>query len=59
MNPTNLCNGHQIRHALKVVGCEISITSGCDFLQSLVDLRAEFILAIPMPGQLPKSEGQL
>jgi len=57
--PANLCNGDQIRHALKVVGREVGITSRLDFRQSLVDLRAELLLAIPVLGQLPKSEGQL
>ena len=36
--PTNLDNGHQIRHTLKIVGCEITVTSRSDFRQGLVDL---------------------
>jgi len=55
--PTNLRKGYQIRHTLKIVGREISITSRLDFHQSLVDLHTEPLLAIPVLGQLPKSKG--
>lgn len=60
MSPaTNLCDGYQIWHALKVIGGEISITSCVDLRQSLVDLCTEFLLAIPVLRQFPKREGQL
>ena len=57
--PTNLRDGYQIRHILKVAALELGITPGRDFRQSLVDLRTEFLLAISVLGQLPKCEGQL
>jgi len=57
--PTNLCNGHQIWHPLKIVGCEIDITSRLDFHQIVVDLGTEFVLAIPVLGQIPEPKGQL
>ena len=50
MDPANLRNGHQIRHALKVVCREISISSRLDSRQSLVDLYTESLLAIPVFG---------
>jgi len=59
MTPTNLYKSHQIRHPLKIIGREISITSRLDFCQSLVDLCAEFPLEIVVFGQLPKPESQL
>ena len=59
MIPTNLRNGHQIWHGLKVVGREISITSRLDLRQGLDDLCPESLLAIPVLGQLPESKGQL
>ena len=59
MIPTNLRKRDQIRHTFKVVGREVSIASRLDLRQSLVDLRTEFSLAIPVLGQLPKSKGQL
>ena len=55
--PANLGKGHQIWHVLKIVGREISITSRLDFRQSLVDLCAEFPLAVAVLGQLPKPKG--
>ena len=59
MVPTNLCNRHQIRHALKIVGREIIITSRLDPRKRLVDLCTEFLPAIAVFGQLPKSKGEL
>ena len=59
MIPTNPCDGHQIRHILKVIGSEISVTPRLDLLQSFVDLRTQFLLTIPVLGQLPKCKGQL
>jgi len=57
MNPANLCDGHQIRHSFKVVGREFGVASSLDFLQSLADFRTEFLLAIPVLGQLPEPKG--
>ena len=54
MSPANLCDGHQIRHSFKIVGREICIASRLDFLQSLIDFRTEFLLAIPVLGQFPE-----
>ena len=59
MIPADLCNGYQIRHALKIAGREISITSRLGSGQSFVDLCAEFLLAITVLGQFPESKGQL
>jgi len=59
MIPTNLRNGCQIWHILKVVTREICTTSRLDLRQGPVDLCAEFLLAVAVPGQLPKSKGQL
>jgi len=59
MIPANLRKGHQIRHTLKIVGREISITSRLDFRQSLVDLCTESLLAVAVLSQLPKPKGQL
>ena len=50
MIQTNLRYGHQIRHTLKVVGREISITSRPDFLQGFLDLFPKFLLAILVLG---------
>jgi len=55
----NLCKGHQIRHTLKIIGREISIAPLPDLSQSFVYLCTEFLLAIPVLGQLPKCKGQL
>lgn len=57
MIPTDLRNGCQIWHSLKVVAREIGITSRSDLRQSLIDLCTEFLLALAVPGQLPKSKG--
>ena len=54
MITANLRKGHQIWHALKIVGRKISITSRLDFCQSFVDLCTEFLLAVAVLGQLPK-----
>ena len=35
---TNLGEGHQIRHALKIVGGKIGVASRLDFRQGLIDL---------------------
>jgi len=59
MIPTNLYKGHQTRHPLKIIDREIGVTSRLDLCQSLVDLRAEFLLEITVIGQLPKPKGQL
>ena len=59
ITPTNLGDGHQIWHTLKVVGCEIGVTSRLDLLQSLVDLGTEFLLAFAVLSQLPECKGQL
>ena len=59
MTPTDLHSCYQIWHTLEIVGCEIDIPSRHDFLQSLVYLCTEFLLTVPVPGQLPKSKGQL
>ena len=56
---TNLDDGHQVRHVLKVVGREIGITPRLDFLQSLVDLCPQFFLAVAVLGQFPEPESQL
>jgi len=57
--PADLCNGHQIRHALEVVGRQIGITSRLGFHQSFVDLCAESLLASLVLSQLPESKSQL
>ena len=59
MNPTNLCNGHQVRHPLKVVGREIGISSRSDLGQSVVDLYTEFLLEVAVLGRLPERKGHL
>jgi len=59
MIPANLCEGHQIWHTLKIIGCEIGITSRPDLCQGFVDLYAEFLLAISVFSQLPKPKSQL
>ena len=48
--PADLCNGRQIRHALEIISRQINITSRLGFRQGLVDLCAEFLLAIPVLG---------
>jgi len=57
--PTDLRDGHQIWHTLKVVGREISVTSRFDLLQSLVNFGTEFLLAFAVLNQLPECKGQL
>jgi len=57
--PTNLRDGHQVRHVLEIIGSEIRITSCFDFLQGFAVFRAELHSAIPVLGQLPRPEGQL
>ena len=59
MIPTNLCDGRQVWHGLKVVAREIGIASLLDLHHGLVDFHAEFLLAVAVLGQLPKSKGQL
>jgi len=59
MISTNLCNGHQVRHAFKVVNREIAIASRLDFCQSLADLCAESPLTFPVLGQFPQSKRHL
>ena len=59
MIAANLRNAHQIRHALEVICREISVTLRPEFRQILVDFCPEFLLTISVPGQLPKSKGQL
>ena len=57
--PTNLCDGHQIRHVLKIIGREISVTPRLDLHQSLVDLCTEFLLTILIFGKVPEPKGEL
>lgn len=38
MDSTNFCDGHQIRHVIEVIDCEIGITSGLDLRQGFGDL---------------------
>ena len=59
MISTNLGNGRQIRHPLKITGYEVGIASRSDLGQSVVDLCAQFLLEVPALGQLPEAEGQL
>ena len=59
MIPTNLCNCRQVRHPLKIVGCEVSIASRSNLSQSIVDLSTKFLLDIGVLGQLPERKGQL
>ena len=56
---TNLCNGHQIWHPLKVIGREIGIASRSDLGESVVDLYTQFLLEVAVLGQLPERKGQL
>ena len=50
MTPTDLRKGHQIRHTLKIVGREISVTSCLNFRQSLANLFTQFLLDIAVLG---------
>ena len=59
MISTNLGNGRQIRHPLKITGCEVGIASRSDLGQSVVDLCTQFLLEVAALGQLPEAEGQL
>ena len=59
MVPTNLRDGRQIWHGLKVVSREVSAAPRPDTRKCLVDLCTQFLLAVAMLGQLPESEGQL
>ena len=54
---TNLCNTRQVWHALKIVAREIGVASLPDLRHSLFDFRPEFLLAVAVLGQLPKSKG--
>ena len=56
---TNLRNCHQVRHPLEIGGREVSITSRSDLCQSIIDLCTEFLLEVPVLGQLPERKGQL
>ena len=55
----NLRKGHQIRHTLKIIGREIGVAPLPDLRQCFVYLCTEFLLAIPVLGQLPECKGQL
>ena len=57
--PTNLGNGRQIWHALKVVAREIGIAPLPDLRHSLFDFYTKFFLNIAVLGQLPKPKRQL
>lgn len=59
MAPTDLYDGHQVRHIFKVIGREINITPCLDLLQGLVDLGTEFILAFTVFRHFPERKGQL
>jgi len=59
MAPTNLRDCRQVRHALKVVGREISITSRFGPRHRRVDLRTKLLLTVAVLGQLPERKGQL
>ena len=59
MTPTGLRGSRQVRHVLKVIGREITITSRLDPLQSLIDLGTEFLLEITVFGHFPECKGQL
>jgi len=59
MVQTNLRDGHQVWHVLKVVGREVDITSRFGHYQSLVDFRTELLLTVAVLGQLPECKGQL